>query len=121
MTIKRATHILPVILAALLLPLAAHSQTEYNHEYDYECEPTLYLSSFPMDTLLSDACHTIVYMLPPTYPGGIDSLRTHLQRTLPPPPSGEEGRLTVSLCINEEGEVYDVAVDVRPGSPTYGR
>lgn len=107
---KRATHILPVILAALLLPLAAHSQTEYNHEYDYECEGRLYLSSFPMDTLLSDACHTVVYMLPPTYPGGKDSLNAQLRRTLPPPPSGEEGRLTVSLCINEEGEVFDVSL-----------
>lgn len=106
---KRATHILPVILAALLLPLAAHSQTEYNHKYDYECEPSLFLSSFPMDTLLSDACNVVVYMLPPTYPGGKDSLNAHIRRLLPPPPSGEEGRLIVSLCIDEEGQVYNVS------------
>lgn len=85
----------------------AHGQIEYNHEYDYECEGTLFLSSFPMDTLLSDACHVVVYMLPPTFPGGLDSLNAHIRRLLPPPSSGEEGRLIVSA-----GPVAPVALGV---------
>lgn len=93
----------------VLMSSLAHGQIEYNHEYDYECEGTLFLSSFPMDTLLSDACNVVVYMLPPTFPGGLDSLNAHVRRLLPPPSSGEEGRLIVSLCINEEGQVYNVS------------
>ena len=97
------------MIALLAVATTAHGQIEYKPEYNCQCEGVLYLSSFPMDTLLSDACNVVVYMLPPTFPGGQDSLNAHLRRLLPPPSSGEEGRLTVSLCINEEGRVYDVS------------
>lgn len=99
----------------ILMSSLAHGQIEYNHEYEYECEASLFLSSFPMDTLLSDACNVVVYMRPPTFPGGRDSLNAHIRRLLPPPPSGEEGRLIVSLCIDEEGQVYNVS-DLQNGN-----
>lgn len=100
-----------LLIFLILMSSLAHGQIEYNHEYNFECEGVLFLSSFPMDTLLSDACNVVVYMHPPTFPGGLDCLNTHVRKLLPPPSSGEDGRLIVSLCINEEGQVYDISLN----------
>lgn len=52
----------------LMATTALSAQISYQRHYDYECEPEELRSSFPSDTLLDDACHSVELVFPPLYP-----------------------------------------------------
>lgn len=52
----------------LMATTGLSAQINYQRHYDYVCEPETLRSSFPSDTLLTDACHDVEWVYPPVYP-----------------------------------------------------
>ena len=57
-----------VLTIIMMVATTLSAQINYQRQYDYVCEPETLRSSFPSDTLLTDACHDIEWVFPPLYP-----------------------------------------------------
>jgi protein TonB len=55
-----------------------------------------------------------VFDVPPSYPGGLDSLYAFINRTIKYPPesneSGNQGKTFVSFIVNKDGTICDVKI-----------